>query len=105
MPALALPPPVQHGQRLDFDGLKEEARKAISRRGMTQDDVGALLGISQAAVSAALNDREGKRAGTLVRIIEELTAYRIAENRSVEYRVERKGCELGHAATPAAQAL
>lgn len=91
MSPLALRPDVRHGQRLrSFLALRTEAREAVDDAKVTQSEVAELLDVSQAAVSAALNDTEGKRTGTLIRIIEALTPYTVEEERTVEYRVVRK---------------
>lgn len=82
--------PVRHNQTTDFDGLREEAADAFAKSGRKQGDVADELGVSQAAVSQALNRSGARYAALQVRIIEALTDYSVEDETRVVFRFVRK---------------
>ena len=81
-------PPVRHNQTLDYDGLQREAARAAE--GHTQKALAALFGVTQPAISQALNLSGAKYAALQTTIIEGLTDYTVRDETTPTFRVLRK---------------
>ena len=93
MPATALDrPPVRHNQTLTADELRAEAASALAESGRTQTSVADELGVTPAAVSRALSEKEdaSRFASLLGRIVGALTPYVVTDETTPVFRVTRK---------------
>ena len=97
MPAV-LDYPVYARQRLTLDQLRDEALRLYAEyrdSGGTQGPLAERIGTRQSAVSAAVNaraDEASTHAAVYLGMVNVLDpTYRVREERTVEYRVERKG--------------
>ena len=90
MPAPLAParPPVRLNQTLDYDGLRREAEAAAE--GHTQKSLAKRLGVSQPAISQAINRTGAKYAALQTAIIEALTDYTVRDETTPTFRVVRK---------------
>lgn len=77
------------GQRLNGDQLREATAEAIRSSGKTQGELAAELKVTQGAVSRAANETATKLSGLQRRIIAHLTPFRLREERTIEYVVEK----------------
>ena len=80
--------PVRLNQTLDYDGLRGEAEAAAE--GHTQKALAERLGVSQPAISQAINRTGAKYAALQTAIIEELTDYTVRDETVPTFRVVRK---------------
>ena len=88
-----LRPPVRHNQTVGPDALRAEALAAVEASGRTRSSVADDLDVSAAAVSRALNDKEGssRYASLLSRIVSLLTDYSVVDETTPTFRFTRKG--------------
>jgi transcriptional regulator with XRE-family HTH domain len=69
---------MQPGQEMTDDELQEAAREVLEGQGASQSDAARALGMHRSTVSKALgHDPPSRYAGTLRRIIEAYTDFRI----------------------------
>jgi predicted transcriptional regulator len=89
MPNLA-EPPVRHGSKLTYDELQQQAHRALSESGRTQQDLADELGVTRTSVGKAVTQAGPKFQRLQMEIIEALTEYDVERREHVEFRTWRK---------------
>lgn len=91
MPSRSDRPPVRHNQTLDYDGLRDEAKAAAKLSGKTQTELAEHFGVTQPAISQALNAPGPRLVALQSRIVAAFTEYEIEPvEQVVTFRVARK---------------
>lgn len=82
---------IQRGQEMTDAQLQAAAREALKEGGVTQSEAARVLDVHRSTVSLALNGHPPSRyAGTLKRLIEALTDFRIESETTTVHRVRPK---------------
>ena len=77
-------------QRMNLEELRTATREVVAGSGKAQHELAGELGVTQPAISRAVNEAAPKLAGLQRRIIEHLTDYRIEVEKTVEYVVRER---------------
>ena len=83
-------PPVRHGSKLTHDELQQEAYRALSDSGRTQQEIAGELGVTRTSVGKAVTQAGPKFQRLQMQILEALTEYEVERREHVEFRTWRK---------------
>ena len=82
---------MRHNQKLNYEGLREEAARAVNESGQTQTTIASEMGVSQGLISRALRETGPGLAKAQRDMIAHLTEYVAEEEVEVCFRIKRKG--------------
>jgi predicted DNA-binding protein (UPF0251 family) len=82
---------VQHGTRLDYEGLHREAKRALDDSDYTQQAIAEKLEVARTSVAKAVTQVGPKFQRLQMRILETLTDYEVERQEHVEFLLREKG--------------
>lgn len=82
---------MQHGTRLDYEGLQREAKRALDNSDYTQQAIAERLGVARTSVAKAVTQVGPKFQQLQMRILETLTDYEVERREHVEFLLREKG--------------
>jgi predicted transcriptional regulator len=86
---------VQHGTRLDYEGLQREAKRSLDNSDYTQQAIAERLGVTRTSVAKAVTQVGPKFQRLQMRILETLTDYEVERREHVEFLLREKGRREG----------
>jgi hypothetical protein len=81
---------VRHGEKLSYEDLQEQARAVLNGSDWTQREIADELDVTRGSVAKAVTTPGPRYQRLQMRIIEELTDYRIKREETVHFRPLRK---------------
>ena len=85
--------PVKHGTSLDYDGLRETAKRVLDESSYTQQEMADELGVARTSVAKAVTQSGPKFQRLQMRILEVVTDYEVERREHVEFILRKKESE------------
>jgi len=76
---------VQHGTKLDYEGLQREAKRTLDQSDYTQAALAEKLGVARTSVAKAVTQVGPKFQQLQMRILEALTKFKVERRENVEF--------------------
>jgi len=81
---------VQHGTKLDYEGLQREAKRTLDQSDYTQAVIAEKLGVARTSVAKAVTQVGPKFQQLQMRILETLTDFEVERREQVEFVLREK---------------
>lgn len=81
---------MQHGTKLDYEGLQREAKRILDESDYTQEAIAEKLGVARTSVAKAVTQAGPKFQQLQMRILETLTDYKVERHEHVEFLLRGK---------------
>lgn len=81
---------MEHGSRLNYEEICEEARRLAKESDFTHEDIADELDVATISVSKAVTEAGPKFQRLQMRIVELLSEYEVERREHVEFRMWRK---------------
>lgn len=76
---------MQHGTKLDYEGLQREAKRTLDQSDYTQAAIAEKLGVARTSVAKAVTQVGPKFQQLQMRILEALTDFDVERREQVEF--------------------
>lgn len=81
---------MQHGTKLDYEGLQREAKRSLDQSTYTQEALAEKLGVARTSVAKAVTQVGPKFQQLQMRILETLTDFKVERREQVEFVLREK---------------
>ena len=81
---------MQHGTKLDYEGLQREAKRTLDQSDYTQAAIAEKLGVARTSVAKAVTQVGPKFQQLQMRILEVLTDFEVERREHVEFVLREK---------------
>lgn len=81
---------MQHGTKLDYEGLQCEAKRTLDQSDYTQAAIAEKLGVARTSVAKAVTQVGPKFQQLQMRILETLTDFEVERREQVEFVLQEK---------------
>ena len=81
---------MQHGTKLDYEGLQREAKRTLDQSDYTQAAIAEKLGVARTSIAKAVTQVGPKFQQLQMRILDTLTDFEVERREQVEFVLREK---------------